>query len=549
MFRHKKLQKQLPPPLPRNPDLMRLFHISRILFVSLVPLMLCVLALPAVAQDKQEINWNEINTLGLYTTAEEGRLSDNIWDDYSQDRALQTLNNYPHTLRNPAYRSVVKKILLSHAPALDEDVESPALLARRLAMLVQYGLFAEAEELYKKVGDTVHKDYSLALIGLALTLKDGSLAPACLDIQASTTQFRDMPAWRELAQYCALRFEGGDTFKNDSLSFKQYPLFNVLLMGDLVSLPYDMSYIETLVAFADNRIPDSLYNRAAQNIDQQSDIFISMALSDRNKEKPTYRCYAIEAAARGLIQTETLADIYMNTPFDKDDLTGKNGAVTMHPCDVPAFFYQRVNKSDNKKAELELMLGSTGNISAFALSPFADILAQHMLDERYLWQAGIILGISGKPLPDHVILSPLRTIIDSNQIRHNDAIAWKEAVQSTASEMHLPQDIALPVYYSRSSSVDFLNFAKNKDEFNYENFFSLTYSRKSLHSAIGMTDTMSAARRHNDIPRLFLVALSQAGSHDPKDMEPRAIAGILSSLNDYKLDNEKHMLAFDALHY
>ena len=321
-----------------------------------------------------------------------------------------------------------------------------------------------------------------------------------------------------------------------------------MLVNDVRSLPPQLSIIETLVAFADDQVSRSLYNNAARHITAQSDLFIKLALHKKFKGFEAQQCFVIEAASRGLIDKKILSALYDAQSFNADDLNGTNQAVKMHPCKVPAFFYHRIQNGTPTKENINALLDSSASIPPHALTPFAAHLVNFDYDEQYLWRAGIIMALSGTQIPDHELLAPLNALQDSNQLNTKQAKKWLNAVKKSKLYINLGIDPALPIHYLRSLSGVFSNLEGKKDKFNYENFFSLTYGEKSLHSGLGKFDAMFVALRNKDVVRLFMIALSQSGNHKPNEIAPDGITGILSSLSEYKLKKEKDMLAIDALH-
>lgn len=513
---------------------------------------LSILLLPITgqAQDKA-VDWSAINTIGLYSEGDPDLIKRNLWTGYTQDRAVQTLSYYPSALHSSAYRSVVRKILLAESKPLAETVDEPRLLVKRLESLLRFGLVEDAKALYDKVDDVAAKEHGLALIGLALLLKNGDLAPACLDIQAASANFRDMPAWRELDRYCHIRFGSPGKYGESDLAFKIYPAFKSMLAGSLDTLPVQSTPIETLVAFADKHISRSFYNDAARDIKSQSDLFIRLALDDQFKAFETHSCYVIEAANRGLIDRETLANTYKAVSFSDEDVSGKNKIVKMHPCNVPAFFYARFNAlTDNAdwKTELEIMLETTQDIPPTALTPLAPFMDRADYDESYAWKAALIRLAAGETIADSPLIYPLTLLQNANRIDRIKAKDWADAYKKSALSQNLVVDPALPVYYLRIFSGDFSKLEKKSDNFNYENFFSLTYVEKSLHSGIGKHDALSSAIDKDDVARLFMIALSQIGNISPNAISADDGATILSSLAKYKLEKEKHMFVIDALH-
>jgi|GEM_PF-2458634 len=528
-------------------------------FFLLFMVTLCILPLSVQAQDVRD--WSKINTFGLYNTFEEGQINANIWRGYTLDKAVHTVSLMPRTLRSPAYRSVARKFLLSNAPPVQNGKKSPDLLAIRLQKLIEYGFFGEAKQLYDNATQDIPADYNLALTGIQMILADGDLAPACLDIQASSAIFGDIPAWQELFAYCRKRF-GNDSRDNE---FRVYPLLGHLSTSAPISLSLLDSATETLIAFADKKITAQFYNTSARNMEQVSDLFVSLALDSAFKKNETYSCYAIEAARRGIKDIHYLSELYRIQPFNPEDLQGRNGAVSMHPCAVPAFFYQRLNqkgRSENELAvDVNLLLDVTNNLSPYAMTPMADIIASHYIPDMpdmKDWRAGLILTAAGKTIPESwvnpihnnmpTMVVPLGYMQKENQINTGVYQKWIQILSSLPEFANLPIDYGLPFYYLQNLTGQ-VNGLENKPiDVDYEKFFSLTYSKKYLHSSLGTIGAMALAKKAKDIPKQIIIALAAVGKADPSSVDPVLIAGVLTTFKGLKLEKEKQVLAFDALH-
>lgn len=513
----------------------------------------------------QNSDWSTANTMGLYNTAEEGQLNDNIWKGYTLDKAVRTVSLMPHTLRSPAYRNAARKLLLSSAPPIDNSSTSPALLSARLQKLIDYGLLDEANTLYQQATQDIPADYNLALIGIQMILAEGDLAPACLDIQASGTLFRDIDAWRDLTVFCRTRF--GTEGSNRNHDYRVYPSLNRLVSDAPISLSTLTSATETFIAFADNKISAQLYNASARNMGQLSDLFITLALSPKFAELETHSCYAIEATVRGIKDIDYLSKFYAAQNFNADDLQGKNSAVSMHPCAVPAFFYQRLSQEGRSASEMRqdinLLLDVSDSLSPYALAPVADqIIAYYTPDTPGMddWHAALAVAAAGKAIPEGwatttdgessmpAMAMPLYNIQNANQINQDAYLQWVQTLSVQSNFVTPPMDYGLPLYYSQSVTGEFNKLENRNTYIDYEKLFSLTYSKKYLHSSLGTIDAMALALKSRDVPGLLTIALATAGKHQPGSVDPQLIAGILATLEALKLEKEKQVLAFDALH-
>jgi hypothetical protein len=267
--------------------------------VLLSSLILCLFIPHAIAA-----NWNEVDTIGTLTTQEGGSLGVNLWNDYTQNSAIKLLEHLPNRLRSPAYKSAVRRLLLTNSKPLKDDVENPAFLAKRINMLVQYGLFIDAQNLYNLAAskiENINQSSDLAVSSIILSLVEGDLAATCLDIRVYKDDFKENTFLQDLNRFCQIRFGEEQNFNSASLSFESLPLLSVLLTGTLNDLPKSAHAIEILIAFSDDRIDPKLYNNLAKKASEHSDLFIALSTQHQHKDKSTFQCYAIESSVRGIM--------------------------------------------------------------------------------------------------------------------------------------------------------------------------------------------------------------------------------------------------------
>ena len=504
-----------------------------------------------MAQDKFE--WSLIDRIGIYQAPEDGQLNQDVWKGYSQAKALDVINQLPDSLTNAQYRELAKRLLLSEAKVSKEEIDSPALLSARLNKLISYGLFEDAMELYQKVdelrGDAV--DFDLSLIDIQMTLLNGTLAPVCLDIQADSANFRDMPAWRELSDFCLYRFGSANKVKMDSWSFKSMPVLDMLLKRDSVDIHESKTNLGTLIAFMDNKIDPESYNMAARKLGDLNDLKIKLALDKRFANQETYQCYAIEAAKRGIIHSKDLEMIYQSASFPNDMLHSISGVITIHPCAVPAFFYQRLKIAQSPEESgknVNSMMSVTREIPIAALSPMSRDIETYVNNEHQ-WRAAILLGMQGMDIPQTFDTNvwPLQSIQKANLMSNEDYIDWLNKDNHTDFFRNDNRDPALPLYISKAFTSDFNNFRTNKENNEYEKLFSLTYVGKSLQLGLGFNDFVRLAYDNNDTAAVVSHLLSAAGQYDVTEMHPRDISVILSGYKAYKLDKEAVIIAFEYL--
>jgi hypothetical protein len=506
----------------------------------------------AEANEHDEV-WNDIDRLGLYNTLEDGQIVRNIWDNYTQEEDLNLLNTLPDTLRSPVFRDVVKRILLSTAKPSKEDINSPALLAKRLSLLIRYGLFNDAQSLYdlavKK--NTLSQDYDLALIGLQLTMLNGDIAPICLDVEAFSEQFRDMPAWRELSTFCQLRFGSNDKINVKATTFKQFPILKNILTLDSIPLQKNKGSFDTLAIYADNKITDDDYNNNGRDASTLNDIALALTIQPRYKSQESYQCYAIEAAKRGIKDTNFLAKIYRDHTFSDELLNNGGGDISLHPCNIPAFFYQKLQQDitdEDKAIMIAAMMDVTKHIPNIALTPMHDKLS-NLTVPHHQWRSSFLYSLIGETIPKSYgsIVSPLRILEKENQLNKKDYIEWY--TEQNHKDILLQHDIdpASILYISYILNGD-LNHLKGKTKKqNYENLFSLTYAKKSLSLGLGFNDYIAKSHSDDNHAATLIKMIAIVGNIQPQEVHLNDIAVILSALKAYKLKKNAIALSFEYL--
>ena len=536
------------------PKQQRLEKRSQLKIINFFTLLAIILyASPSVAQDYT--GWPAIDRLGLYNTAEEGQLNKDIWQGHTQSQAVLSVNSLPNTLQHDAYRSLAKKLLLSSAPFTKEEVNSPALLTARLEKLISYGMIDETKELFDKVKDIdgADNDFGLESINLSLNLLDNNLAPICLDIQASESKYRDITSWRELSSFCKLRFGNGDKINFNELKFVKYPNLAILLRNQPVRIDANLSNIETLIANADNQISVNSYNHAIRTPQSISDLTTYLALDKKYKTQETYQCYAIEAAKRGIIDTERLATLYKEANFSADLLTNNGGTVELHPCDVPAYFYQRLELAGNdtdKKSISTALLKPTMAMPIQSLMPMASHL--ETLDENnssfeLAWRWASIQSLSGGDLPQNDLYLPLYYINKGERIPEKSFLEWLKLDRNTEFLKTNKIDPASLLYISQTLSNEKLNFQNNAQKLEYGNIFMLTYAGKSASLGLGFNDYMQKLYDKGNNAMVIINLLTLLGNTSINDIHVNEVSVILSTLSAYKLEKKAITLAFEYL--
>ena len=504
-----------------------------------------------------DYDWRDIDRTGLYKNKDEGQLKRNLWNNYTQDEAVELLKTWPKILRHASYRQLAKHALVSNAPHSSEEITSPALLSERLQTLIDYGLINEAQMLFKIASDdeSMPKDFGLSLIGLQFILLNGELAPMCLDVQAASSDFRDMPAWRELSKFCRYRFGTGEKVNLKDVTFKQYPALKTILADQLVTIDDTLSSMAILIAYADNKISDDLYEQLAKSPGDQRDLIIFLGTKEKYSNQKTHQCYAIESVKRGLRTNAFLEESYKNHKFNEGMMSRVGGDITLHPCDIPAYFYQKMQSDTNDDNKNQLMANALTVTESLPLTVMVPLmnLANGYSNNNNDWRTSILQTYISMDTVDkgkadsNVFAYPLKQLINKNHPSLKEYKNWLNAENHRELMDKDEIDTAMLLYLLQINSGDINNLSGKSKNIEYENLFSLTYVDKSIHLGIGFNDFMSDAYDKDNHVFVISHALKLLGKYDIKNIHPQDMAVILSTLKAYKLEKETIALVLEYL--
>ena len=502
----------------------------------------------AHAQD--DFDWREIDRAGTLID-KNLRVADNLWKNYTQAQAVAIIKRIPNITKSPAYTELARRFLLTSDTVSNESIDAPLLLAARLEKLIALGLINDAEALLNSVK---HPDnYELAQIKTQQKLLTDSLSSVCLDIQASSMNYRDMPAWRELGDFCKLRFDSGEKIKMGSMAFNNFPdLQKLLSQPDQIKLQNLNDNFSTFIAFNDGIITDEVYNRDARQLDSVTNLSIKIATKQEYAKQETYSCYIIEAANRGLITEETIEAAYKGKEFSETQLSNTSGRINLHPCDIPAYFYQRLNKNagqDNINQFIDIAVRSGGKIPAQAFIPFRDIFQSYKGDDDYTkWRIANILGANGNQIPSSwTVTKPLIALQKNESLNQNEYLEWLKSRNNDFLSSIGINDPAEILYFSQALNSNKGNFKLNLDKYDYENLFSLTYGKKSLVLGLGFNDYIESQYENNNHTNVITSILYVAGKSDVRDLSPNDLGVIISGLKAYKLEKNAISLVLEYL--
>ena len=498
--------------------------------------------------EQSDYNWANIDRIGLLDTDDERHLGRGLWRNVTQEETITALDRLPYTLQSSAYRELVKRLLLSTPSQSREDIGAPSFLTKRVERLIAYGLFEDAKLLLDKAtaDESQPEIYELAITRLLLELYNRSLSSICLDVQASAEMYRDMPKWRELHNFCRLRFGGAEKIKLEELQFNHFPELKIILTSGSVPLNTLKTTFGTLVTFRDQKIDSQNYNDAAREIDELSDLTVRLALDEQFADNETYQCYAIEAADRGLITTDSLIAIYKNAVFSETDLNHNRGEVTLHPCHVPAYFYQRLSNAGRDSDRIELYniaMTVTKSVPLVALIPLQETMNTIEMDKT--WRMSVLTALADENVSDDLL--PIQRITQSESINQDQYQEWLTNAKSENNFDIDGFDIAAPLYFSQILSGEIDKLRQSAQYHEYGNFFSLTYTEKPLVLGLGFKDYFADIYQKNNDADYVTALLEVIGGQNPTSLHIHEFSVILSSLQAYKLEKEAIALTLEYL--
>lgn len=169
-----------------------------------------------------KINYNRMESLGLYNTPSDGSLGRDLWDNTRRSFLVGFLPKLPSpSAHSFTHQRMVMGLLLSEANAGliidDMDIEpGKDILTLRLKRLNQMGAYKQAFDLYSMLGQEPYHE-ELAKAGITAMLYNGERSLACLEYK--TVQDRDFSDnfWADLSLYCnyALNDEQDTTARDD----------------------------------------------------------------------------------------------------------------------------------------------------------------------------------------------------------------------------------------------------------------------------------------------------------------------------------------------
>ncbi len=579
-------------------DLMKKLH-----FVSLVLCFLFLAVVPARAQGAAPA-LRDLETRGTLSRFQDGQIADNVWQGVSRDEALVLVNALPDSYASPIYYDLARKLLLSDAPpfadvpsakgkkgkagkdgkddAADADKSSatrPDILIARLDKLLAMGALRDAQALYDALVDDIPSDFDLVYRNLEMLMLRGQLSAACLDLQAMKGLHGGNAKWKELNAFCRIQFAQGPEREKlaGETKFVQFPSLGDFVRGRGAASLSSLSTEGLAFAVATGRVGPETIVQLSPQAGRLRPLLLSVLLDmDTPQDMPQKVCLAIEAARRGLASTRDLITLYEKPHYDSSLLLGNVAAppavAGMHPCMVPTVLYQRIASNNNQPAHdqaIRTAFSMMKDLPDAALWPMAvylrDMDVRASANKPYVWRATRVLAYEKGELPADWIAGwggqggrgvapfwPIQAVMSPSPDARENLDLWRSLWPSEAKRI-VSRDPAVPLLLGvmltgKSDKVK----GKTKEKPNqrlsdYENIFSLTFSRSYAMPSYGLTQRLSDVIEKGQAGQSIALLLIGYGAIPPEQVFPHQMAVVIDAMNKAGLAQSARRFALEVL--
>lgn len=536
-----------------------------------------------------------LETRGTLTQAQDGQIAPNIWQGVTRDDALVLIRSLPDTYASPIYYDLARKFLLSDAPAFAPESKKknlkkgevapsatrPDILIARIDKLLEMGALRDAQALYDAVISDIPSDFDLVYRNLEMLMLHGQLSAACLDLQAMQGQHGDNPKWKDFNAFCHVQFaKGADRDKLlAETKFAEFPKMDDFLRGHGFGNPSSLSTEELAFAVATGAISQSSISLLSPLAGKMRPLLLSVLLDmDTAQPMPQKTCLAIEAARRGLASTRSLISLYEKPHYDSELLLGtqdKPSAETanIHPCLIPTVLYQRVASNDEtplRDQTIRAAFDVMKDMPDAAFWPMAVYLRNFdihaAVNKPYAWRVSRVLAYEKDALPDSWLTGweqvndrgeqgagvapywPVQAIVAAQPNAKENLALWREQWPSEAKRID-SRDPVIPLLLGEVLAGKQDKQGKNpkSDKEDYENNFSLTFSRSYSMPSYGLTQRMASVIEKGQTGQSVALLLIGYGAIPPDQVFPHQMALVIEGMNKAGLARYARRFALEVL--
>ncbi|MFP4314474.1 MAG: hypothetical protein ACLFR0_09145 [Alphaproteobacteria bacterium] len=283
----------------------------------------------ALAQEEEDlrpailrVNYNDLESFGLYTNPREGSLGRDLWDNSRRSLITGLLPKLPLPGKSPSQQKMLMGALLTAANArlIEDDIDiepGKDVLTLRLEKLNAMGAYKQSFQIYSALGSEPYH-INLAKAGTTALLFNGERSLACLEYKTMEDRAFESEFWNEITRYCryVLAGENKEDVKNAQSGLKEskLPTLRSIAANKDYSINHGtnsfkkISELEKAILVAENRVnwPD-ISTAFLQKLPlNQLGIFLA-----RPDLEPTEEfLIKVQAAKRGLIHPHMLGEFY-----------------------------------------------------------------------------------------------------------------------------------------------------------------------------------------------------------------------------------------------
>jgi hypothetical protein len=354
---------------------------ARLLLTILV--LMTALSAPVMAEEKIEIDWVSVESVGTMRGVKGGALERTIWAGQKRSEIEAGIDALPNRQSLRSALDLQRRVLLTAADAsLIENDEAPEegsdLFIHRIKKLMDMGLYDDAWALYtQKAEDPYH--VSIAQLGMLLLVMKNDLATACLEEKVLAARYPEDDFFKKLDAACQDVLGGTvPPFENSPVLQAVYHSPDYTVPATKPDLLKDMTDLERALILANGKIS---YSGLTRDILRDTpSALIALYLMDKTMPEAAFAMVKAEADARGL--SWHIPAIAQDPDWKKARDVGK---------DLEAQW-----------PKVEAALTRTGNPQN--LIPWADMIADGTpkdVSTDILQKALGGLLAAGQPLPEH----------------------------------------------------------------------------------------------------------------------------------------------------
>lgn len=280
-------------------------------------LMLCLLALPAHAQDKEKqqakaekeadrapVDWVKVESTGILGDVKSGALEKTLWKDQNRSDIEFLIQKLPTNIGLRSVLNLQRRLLLTRTDSslMKNDIgplRGNDLLIQRINKLMDMGLYDAAWELYTQKAEEPY-DVSIAQLGMLLLVMKDDLATACLEEKVFASKYPQDKFFKTMDAACSETLGTGKPGEfNDSAvlqSVYHNPSFTVPATSTQSLL--NMTDLERALVLANGKIRYEGLTRGV--LSDTPPMLLSLFLMDKNIPENAKAMIKSETDARGL---------------------------------------------------------------------------------------------------------------------------------------------------------------------------------------------------------------------------------------------------------